>query len=82
MRASPAQQGLYGDGQGVRQDYAMAHMWFNLAAASADKTAAEARGGLSVRNGQLNYLKFIDFTQAARIRCLCTSFHSFSGDQP
>ena len=33
----------YRNGHGVPQDYATAHMWFNLAAASGDKDALENR---------------------------------------
>ncbi len=28
--------GMYSDGQGVPQDYVLAHMWFNIAAANGD----------------------------------------------
>ncbi len=34
---------MYGEGQGVPQDYVQAHMWFNLAGAQGDKEAAKAR---------------------------------------
>ncbi len=34
---------MYGDGQGVTQDYVQAHMWFNLAGARGDKEAAKNR---------------------------------------
>jgi TPR repeat protein len=34
---------LYGMGQGVPQDYAAAHMWFNLAAARGNKDAVKGR---------------------------------------
>jgi uncharacterized protein len=34
---------MYANGEGVPQDYAAAHMWFNLAAASGNKNAVKAR---------------------------------------
>jgi uncharacterized protein len=34
---------MYRTGGGVPQDYVIAHMWFNLAAASGDKDAVKAR---------------------------------------
>jgi TPR repeat protein len=34
---------MYVSGQGVPQDYVIAHMWLNLAAASGDDTAAKGR---------------------------------------
>ncbi|WP_436637133.1 tetratricopeptide repeat protein [Microbaculum sp. FT89] len=35
--------GMYDFGEGVPQDYVLAHMWFNLAAAQGDKGAKEKR---------------------------------------
>jgi TPR repeat protein len=35
---------MYSNGQGVIQDDVMAHMYFNIAAASGDKDAAKNRG--------------------------------------
>jgi uncharacterized protein len=40
---------MYGTGHGVPQDYVIAHMWFNLAAASGDKEAAEVRDMLAAK---------------------------------
>ena len=34
---------MYVKGQGVPQDYVIAHMWFNLAAARGKKNAVKAR---------------------------------------
>jgi len=34
---------IYANGHGVPQDFVTAHMWFNLAAAGGDQTAAEYR---------------------------------------
>ena len=34
---------MYGDGQGVTQDYVLAHMWWNIAASSGDKDATKNR---------------------------------------
>ncbi len=34
---------MYGLGQGVPQDYALAHMWWNIAAAQGDKVAQKNR---------------------------------------
>ena len=34
---------MYFQGKGVHQDYVLAHMWFNLAAASGDKDAIKGR---------------------------------------
>ena len=34
---------MYGQGQGVPQDYVTAHMWFNLAAARGDANGAKGR---------------------------------------
>ena len=35
---------MYTDGQGVVQDYVMAHMYWNIAGVSGDKDAIENRG--------------------------------------
>ena len=35
---------MYAQGQGVVQDYVMAHMYWNIAAVSGDKSAIENRG--------------------------------------
>ena len=35
---------MYGHGEGVTQDYKLAHMWWNLAAASGDQDAVKNRG--------------------------------------
>jgi len=35
---------MYGKGQGVIQDYVMAHMYFNIAAVSGDENAIKNRG--------------------------------------
>jgi Sel1 repeat. len=37
----------YWKGRGVSQDFALAHMWFTLAAATGDKDAQEARDSLA-----------------------------------
>ncbi len=34
---------LYGEGQGVPQDYVLAHMWFSLAAAEGNENAVQNR---------------------------------------
>jgi hypothetical protein len=34
---------MYGNGQGVPQDYVLAHMWFNLSAAQGDQLGAKNR---------------------------------------
>ncbi len=34
---------MYAKGQGVPQDYVLAHMWFNLAGAQGDKKARKDR---------------------------------------
>ena len=34
---------MYGKGQGVIQDYTLAHMWWNIAASQGHETAAENR---------------------------------------
>ena len=34
---------MYANGDGVAQDYAAAHMWFNLAAANRNRNAVKAR---------------------------------------
>jgi TPR repeat protein len=34
---------MYADGKGVPQDYVLAHMWFNLAAASGNENAVKGR---------------------------------------
>lgn len=38
---------MYEKGQGVRQDFVQAHMWYNLSAADGEKRAAEARDALA-----------------------------------
>ena len=50
---------MYEDGLGVPQDYTMAHMWFNIAAANGDKyggsirdTVAEKMTAAAVANAQ------------------------------
>jgi hypothetical protein len=35
---------MYGNGQGVLQDYVAAHMWVNLAAAQGNANASKNRG--------------------------------------
>jgi len=35
--------GMYGNGQGVLQDYVRAHMWWNIAAISGDRNAVKNR---------------------------------------
>jgi TPR repeat protein len=40
---------MYNGGLGVPQDYAIAHMWFNLAAASGDKDAAKHRDFIATK---------------------------------
>jgi TPR repeat protein len=46
-RGDPGAQSMLGDmydeGWGAPQDYVLAHMWFNLAAASGDQYSAKAR---------------------------------------
>jgi uncharacterized protein len=37
------------DGNGVLQDYVLAHMWLNLAAAQGDKDAAKQRDELAAK---------------------------------
>jgi uncharacterized protein len=44
-RATP----MHGKGQGVPEDYVIAHMWFNLAAASGNKNAARGRALVAAR---------------------------------
>ena len=34
---------MYGNGQGVLQDYVRSHMWFNIAASSGDEDAVKNR---------------------------------------
>ena len=34
---------MYDNGQGVLQDYALAHMWFNLSGINGDKSAVKNR---------------------------------------
>jgi uncharacterized protein len=34
---------MYDNGQGVLQDYALAHMWFNLSGSNGDKIAVKNR---------------------------------------
>ena len=34
---------MYGEGQGVTQDYVQAHMWFNIAAANGNEEARKNR---------------------------------------
>jgi hypothetical protein len=34
---------IYGEGQGVPQDYVLAHMWFSLAAAEGNEKAVQNR---------------------------------------
>jgi TPR repeat protein len=49
---APAQSNLgvmYEDGQGVLKDYAYAHMWYNIAASSGNKTAVKNRYLLTKR---------------------------------
>jgi TPR repeat protein len=38
---------MYAEGQGVLQDSVQAHMWYSLAAAQGDQSAAEARDALA-----------------------------------
>ena len=38
---------MYKKGRGVAQDYAQAHIWFNLAAAQGDEIAAKLRDKLA-----------------------------------
>jgi uncharacterized protein len=55
----PAEQGIaraqynlglmYDNGEGVPQNYVIAHMWFNLAAAGGLKSAAQNRDGVAAR---------------------------------
>jgi len=40
---------MYGNGQGVPQDYVQAHMWLNLAAAKGDVDAAKNRDLLAMQ---------------------------------
>ena len=40
---------MYAKGHGVPQDYAMAHMWFNLAAAAGDTDAISNRDFVAER---------------------------------
>jgi TPR repeat protein len=38
---------MYEEGEGVLQDYKMAHMWYNIAAAKGDEDAAENRSRIT-----------------------------------
>ena len=40
---------MYGNGNGVPQDYIRAHMWWNLAASSGNKDAVSGRDAVSKR---------------------------------
>jgi TPR repeat protein len=40
---------MYGAGEGVPQDYVLAYMWFNLAAAQGQKGAKSARDEIAKR---------------------------------
>ena len=40
---------MYGNGQGVPQDYVQAHKWFNLSAASGDAGALKNRDDVAAR---------------------------------
>ena len=41
--------GIYGNGQGVLQDNALAHMWWNIAASSGDEMTVKNRGIVAKR---------------------------------
>ena len=48
---------MYAEGQGVPQDYVMAHMYWNIAAVSGDKSAIENRDFVEEKMTQLEIEK-------------------------
>jgi len=56
---------MYGDGEGVSQDYVQAHMWLSLAAARVD-IATNARDGLAGRMTPAQIAEAHEFARAWR----------------
>jgi TPR repeat protein len=55
---------MYGTGQGVPQDYIIAYMWFNLAAANGDEKALKNRGIVAERMSQTDISKAQEMSRA------------------
>ena len=48
---------MYGDGQGVLQDYIRAHMWFNIAASSGDSENASKNRDIVAKRMNSNQIE-------------------------
>ena len=61
---------MYGNGQGVPQDFVYAHMWFNIAAATGETDAAESR---SIAENQMTKAD-ISAAQSLARKCVAKNF--------
>ena len=65
---------MYGNGQGVAQDYVRAHMWFNLGAISGDKHANSSVASNRDRVAKSMTPSQIELAQDMARKCQASNF--------